>query len=314
MAIAAVVIGYEQNASIDARRVETWIGELAAAASDYGCVRSDFDPPLTGARAHWSVKLDFGSAVELARWFGSPEHHACIDSGRTLFGGPASYYVRSGAVIEPCPTVLMTMAIAPDAADSFVHWQLDILAEMFARPGFSAVEVYPPASDIISEDWTVVVRFDTEDHLDAWLTSEERARLHEIVDGDLDQRDQLIGSSFAGWFEQPVRPGGVATGPPPRWKQAMAVLAVLYPTVVLLGQYLTPRLEDTLGLSLPQAVFVQLVVAVAFLTWVATPLTQRILNRWLHGDMDDSPRSRVLIPLALVGLYLATLTVFSLTL
>ena len=91
----------------------------------------------------------------------------------------------------------------------------------------------------------------------------------------------------------------------------MTVLLVLYPTVMVLGRYLTPFLEDDLGLPTSVAVLVQLAVAVSILTWVLIPFARRLLRNWLHARPGASTAQEWLVPIGLVGLCLAMAAVLA---
>ncbi len=108
---------------------------------------------------------------------------------------------------------------------------------------------------------------------------------------------ESFSGAFPGWFGAgPTRPGAAAL--PPDWKQAMIVLLVLYPTVMLLGRFLSPWLA-----SLPLAVsmFIGNVVSVALLTWLLMPGANRALGFWLTST---GARGR-LVELRGIGMILA---------
>ena len=66
----------------------------------------------------------------------------------------------------------------------------------------------------------------------------------------------------------------------PDWKTALAILLVLYPTVMLLAKFVGP----TLSAIAPQpwlGTFLNLAISIVLLTWVLMPLSARLLRRWL---------------------------------
>ena len=80
---------------------------------------------------------------------------------------------------------------------------------------------------------------------------------------------------FGGWFPaQPSRPGG-----PKRWKQAVAVLIALFPTVLaitLVRGELAPEMNVVL------AVLVGNVISVAILSFLLMPWLTKKLEPWLN--------------------------------
>jgi uncharacterized protein len=123
----------------------------------------------------------------------------------------------------------------------------------------------------VQEDHVVVFAFDSRRDLDAWLHSDERTEvlrlIEPLIEGD---RTLNVVGGFAGWFS--------TDRAPQRWKQAVAVLIVLFPTTLGLG-----LLQRSLAPDMPwmAALFVSNVAGVALLTWLLMPLVTRWLAAWL---------------------------------
>jgi antibiotic biosynthesis monooxygenase (ABM) superfamily enzyme len=157
------------------------------------------------------------------------------------------------------------------------EWQSTIDQEAARFPGFMGNEVFPPVPGL-QDEWVVVVRFDSSANLQKWLASDVRRRLNdEAARLWHEARVESFGGGFPGWFTAGA-PGPGQPALPPNWKQAMTVLLVLYPTVMLLGLVLSPRLA---GLSFPLQMFVGNAVSVAILTWLLMPLALRAFAFWL---------------------------------
>jgi hypothetical protein len=153
----------------------------------------------------------------------------------------------------------------------YLAWQHRIDAEAARFPGFLSNEVFPPVPGL-QDEWVVLVRFDSPEHLQGWLVSDVRKLLVEDA-ARLWQEARIASFSgaFPGWF------GAGATGSgsvalTPDSKQAMIVLLVLYPTVMLLAHFLSPSL-DSLPLAL--SMFIGNLASVALLTWLLMPLANR---------------------------------------
>ncbi|RPH58252.1 MAG: antibiotic biosynthesis monooxygenase, partial [Acidobacteria bacterium] len=173
--------------------------------------------------------------------------------------------------------MVVSTRVKPGHEREYRAWQQRIDAEAARFPGFLSNEVFPPVPGL-QDEWVVLARFDSPEHLQGWLVSdvrkllvEEAARLWQ------EARIASFSGAFPGWFGA----GSTTSGSgalPPDWKQAMIVLLVLYPTVMLLAHFLSPSLD-----SLPLAVsmFIGNLASVALLTWLLMPLANRVFGFWL---------------------------------
>src|ERR671911_1863738 len=128
-------------------------------------------------------------------------------------------------------------------------------------------------------EYRVVFRFDTGEHLRAWLDSDERAvwleRAEPHVAGPM--RTQVL-TGLESWFTLPTQPG---VPPPPRYKMAVLTWATIFPLITLVVVASAP-LIGSLPLVLRLAVTTG--VTVPLMTWVVMPRVTRLLHRWLYPD------------------------------
>jgi acetolactate decarboxylase len=115
-------------------------------------------------------------------------------------------------------------------------------------PGYQGLQLQPPIPGL-QEDWVSLLRFDTADHLNAWLESDARRSALEEVEPFIDRREQQIATSFSGWFTF----GDVPDEAPPNWKQSKIMLLMLYPIVMLELLFLNPLLNS---LGMAEATFI----------------------------------------------------------
>jgi antibiotic biosynthesis monooxygenase (ABM) superfamily enzyme len=182
-------------------------------------------------------------------------------------------------VTEPDPgeprgvTVVVRRTIRRDAADSFETWLRGINDAAAAFPGHGGVEVVRPAAG--NQDWVVIFRFDTADHLAGWETSTEcRTWLAEAEPLTLSHSiERVTGLEY--WFSLPR---DAAHRPPPPWKMALVTLVGLYPLVHWAAPAINRRLEMLPG---PVATGVTVAILVAAMTWVVMPVLVRALRPWL---------------------------------
>ena len=94
---------------------------------------------------------------------------------------------------------------------------------------------------------------------------------------------------------------------PPGWKQVMTVVLALYPTVMLLSLFLSPRLSR---LPLAAAMFIGNLASVAFLQYVAMKPANRALRFWLLPDPATRARANALGTLLVLACYAAFIAIF----
>jgi antibiotic biosynthesis monooxygenase (ABM) superfamily enzyme len=198
----------------------------------------------------------------------------CVMTGPPTSPDPSAPILR---LRGPRASTVITQHYPANKADTFMAWQREVAALAGAYPGYQATEVYPPTGD--GDEWVIIIHFDDEAMLRAWLDAPERAAwLAELPHEALGFRQQTMPTGFGSWVA-----GQTADGTPvPHWKSFLLVLVALYPVVMLLALIVSPR---TAGLGLAFAMLVGNVISVAILEWAVMPLLNRALAPWLaaHG-------------------------------
>lgn len=263
-------------------------------------------PPVAGAQDEWVVVFRFDTAEHLRVWSDSPERDALLAEGKPLFAGPATQQVLAGENAPKPVTAVVSHRVRPDQEAEFLEFQDRLEEAERAIPGYQGSEVFRPVPGV-QEDWTALFRFDSKEHLDAWMRSEERRRLLEDARCFENYEVRTVGNAFGSWF--PLSEGSQAP-PAPSWKQAMTVLLALYPTVMILAFTLGAWLNDA---HVPPwlAMFVSNVASVAALTWLLMPALARALGFWLQPTRR-SPRREALGVAVVAAVYAVSLLVFAL--
>jgi antibiotic biosynthesis monooxygenase (ABM) superfamily enzyme len=175
-------------------------------------------------------------------------------------------------------TTTVTRRIKPGHEADYEAFLAGISSEAQTFPGYLGVEIFRPAS-AGSGDYRTVYRFDSADHLRAWLDSSQRAswleRAEPHVAGPM--RTQVL-TGLEGWFTLPTQPG---VPPPPRYKMAILTWVTIFPLITLLVVALAPLVE---GLPLVARLAVTTGMAVPLMTWVVMPRVTRLVHRWLYPD------------------------------
>jgi antibiotic biosynthesis monooxygenase (ABM) superfamily enzyme len=176
-------------------------------------------------------------------------------------------------------TTTVTRRVKPGHEPFYEEFLKGIIAAASRFPGHLGVEVFRPEAAFAGE-YRIVYRFDTPDHLRAWLDSDERAAWVERVEPHVigPMRTQFV-TGLETWFTLPDRPG---TRPPPPYKMALVTWVTIFPLITLVVVVLGPLLKE---LALVPSLAVTTAVTVPIMTWVAMPLLTRLLRRWLYPDV-----------------------------
>lgn len=257
------------------RDFERWSSRINTAASrEPGFLGADLQRPDEIHPDEWVTIYRFGTVEQLEHWLASQRRAELLEEVQDLVEGPA----REQIVVEPVQserpvTVVTSQRVDPEQAGQFAEAHDRGVAELAKFPGFLRSELIPPV-DGVSDDHVIVFAFDSREHLDAWLDSEERrswlSQIGPLISGD---RTMNVVGGFAGWFP------AAGSRDVAKWKQAAAVLLALFPVALLLSVVREALVPD---LPLVPSVFISNVLGVAALTWLLMPWVTRLLGPWLR--------------------------------
>ena len=176
-------------------------------------------------------------------------------------------------------TVVISHRIRHDAHAAYEDWLTAIGPVCRSFPGHLDWQIIRPITGL-SGTYTVVIRFDTQAHLENWMFSEERkgfvAKVRTLLEAD-DQFHITTGLDF--WFA----PEG-ATKVPYRWKQALVTWSAIYPLVLIVPLVLLPLFQ---WIGLPDhPLFVNLLgsgVIVVLMAYVVMPHYTKLIKGWLYS-------------------------------
>jgi uncharacterized protein len=288
----------------------SWQEKVTQAARQFpGFAATEIQPPRSQEPNTWTVVFRFATIDQLTGWLRSEARRELAKEGEPFFEGPATEDILAGAApAGDVVTAVVSHRIRPDRDQEFMRWQDRVEQAEKRFAGFMGSELFKPVPGV-QENWVVLFRFDTSEHLRQWIESDVRQKLLEegkehFVSYDLRQ----IGSSFSGWFRFTGQAGG---RPPPNWKQALSVVLALYPTVMVLNLTLGRGLLAA-GAPGYVSLFIGNVFSVSILTWLLMPLVNRIYAFWLVPATAGQARINVVGTACVVACFLAFIALFGL--
>ncbi len=233
--------------------------------------------PSPPAQVDWVILQRFESSAAAIAWLNSPARLARIAGAQSMLVGRDDVHIVPDGASGVLPAAVISTRIKPGQELAYRAWEQRIASAQTRAPGFQGYRFEPPIPGV-QDDWLSILRFDSEENLQAWLNSPERkALLAEAEPFTEEFHARIARSGFDQWFA-----GGSAKGPPPAvWKQNMIVLMLLYPVVYLFGIAVqNPVLMGWAGLAFPVALFIGNVVSVALLNYLV-PWASGRFGWWL---------------------------------
>jgi len=229
-----------------------WLTHLNETVATFpGYISAVVVPPVPPLQSDWVMVQRFQTLEQLGAWLDSDARRSLLAKTTSLLVDEGTTNVIEGTSAEPSPhdmvTEIITVSVKPGMEEAYHAW-VDRIRQMEARfPGYQGLQLQPPIPGL-QDDWVSLLRFDTSEHLNAWLESDARRAALQEVEPFIDQREQQVATAFSGWFTFGDVPGQV----PPNWKQVMIVMLTLFPVVMPELLYLSPLLQS-LNLALPSS-------------------------------------------------------------
>jgi len=285
-----------------------WQSRMSAAAAGFpGFLGQTSMPPDPPAQADWVILERFAGLEVATAWLQSSERLRLIEEAQPLLLGAVDVHlVRDGASgVLPGPvSVVISTRVKPGQEDAYRLWERRIAAAQTRFPGFQGYRFEPPIAGV-QDDWLSILRFDTDEHLQAWLDSPVRRKLLEEAETFTEAfHTRVVRTGFDQWFTQ----GG---GPAPAvWKQNMIVLSMLYPVVFLFGLWVqTPWLMKAAGLPFWLALFIGNIASVLLLN-VLVPRASGLLDWWLNPSGGRKTRTTLLGAALIITFYGVCMLIF----
>ena len=274
-----------------------------------GFVKQTVMPPSPPQQVDWVILQRFANETMTMAWLKSDVRLQRVQGvAPMLVGVDDIHLVRDGGPGPgPAPvSAVISTRLKPGQEVAYRQWEQRIAAAQARAPGFQGYRLEPPIPGV-QDDWVVILRFDTDANLQAWLESPERRKLLQEADTFTQEfRARIVRTGFDQWF--PVEAGAES---PPAWKVNMVVLLFLYPIVFLFGVWVqTPLLMQRAKMPFWLALFIGNVVGILLLNYLV-PWGSARLAWWLQPAKASPVKTNLAGGAILVALYALSLLVFS---
>ncbi|TSD98045.1 antibiotic biosynthesis monooxygenase [Skermania sp. ID1734] len=282
-----------------------WLDDCAADAHAAGCLEARC--AVTGeAMLDWGFATTFATEDQLHDWLDSPAWKRLVTMGETrgYLRKTTDLVVVDGG-LPPAGVGVFRHRVSSGKEAEFLAAQHELIELTTGFAGFEGTGVFPPET---GGEWLSVLRFRTGHQLLNWLRSRERAAALPGLRRNLVEDFAEVTHTTTP-FGSTVRTENGATKVTPRWKTAMIVLLVLYPTVLTLSRFLGPVMD---GAGIPQwlALWLSQICSVAVMTWFLMPLVSGWFGRWLDPIEGAGVKASVLGAGVVLVVYGACLLLF----
>lgn len=279
-----------------------------------GYVDYDFIAPAPPVQDDWVIVQRFVDGDAARAWLQCDDRKELLAEVQEMLVGPVDVHLFAEAASRRHSpvTVTITTRVPSGQEDEFLDWHRRIVAAQAAFPGFEGYRLERPIPGV-QDEWVAGLRFDSYEHLQGWLESDERQTLlREDPTFGRGVGIRVVQNAFDSWFPSYTNREGAAL-PPPAWKQNMLVLLVLYPVVFVFSESVHDPLLVENGIPFWLALFIGNAVSVALLGWVFVPWVSKRFRWWLVASKGDHVRTDWLgtaIVTLLYGVSLATFSVY----
>ncbi len=184
----------------------------------------------------------------------------------------------SSSTLERGATAVITHRVRDGQQEGYDAWLNEIGPLCRSYPGHLDLQIIRPIPGLTAT-YTVIIRFDTREHLQGWMSSQDRKQLIEQVRPLLAQDDDFfIRSGLDFWFT----PEGARAKVPVRWKQFLVTWSAIFPLVLIIPQVVALGLRQ---LGVPQNHYLDLLLSTGLVVWVMVYLVMphytKLIQRWL---------------------------------
>ncbi|NJL47977.1 MAG: hypothetical protein HC929_11435 [Leptolyngbyaceae cyanobacterium SM2_5_2] len=178
---------------------------------------------------------------------------------------------------------VMEYIVPQESEAQFEQWYSQVRRAAATYSGFLRADLCTPldCKDGVIKCYSII-HFETAKQLNAWVKSEERQQLFSQGQSIfLAYRFKSFSTGLEGWFSSHAGAAEQYSLAPPPWKQVLAVVLGLYPTLMVQGMAFA-----ALGLMqswpMSTALVVNNLITSSILTWFVMPKINQLLGFWLR--------------------------------
>jgi uncharacterized protein len=188
--------------------------------------------------------------------------------------------MNSSNMPEQGATAVITHRVRDGQQAGYNAWLEEIGPICRSSGGLLDWQIIRPFAGITAT-YTVILRYDTNEHLEQWMASPERRQLIEKVRPLLAHDDDFfIRSGLDFWFT----PEGARAKVPVRWKQFLITWSAIYPLVLGVPLAVPPLLRE---LGIPQDHYLDTLAVTAsvvfLMVYLVMPRYTKLVQRWLFN-------------------------------
>ena len=286
-----------------------WQGQTSDLVAAFpGFVEQRLLPPNPPLQVDWVILQRFATMEDAQRWLASAERQKRIEGAAPMLVGRDDVHIvrddEGGVRTAPVSAVISTR-VRPGKETEYRAWERKIAAAQSKAPGLQGYRFEPPVPGV-QEDYVAILRFDSQENLQAWLESPVRKKLVEEAAPLTEEFHARIASSgFEQWFRNEQGP----SRGPSVWKMDMIVLLLLYPIVFLWGVWVgTPLLQNAWNVPWAVNLFIGNIFSV-LLTGFMVPWVANRMGWWIFPKANRL-QANLLGAALICAIYAASILIF----
>ncbi|QYO68150.1 hypothetical protein [Leptolyngbya sp. 7M] len=207
-------------------------------------------------------------------------------------------------------SLIFESIVPKEQATAFQSWHSRLRQTARQFRGYIRTDLCPPVN-AHQLKWYSIMHFESPEHLQDWLESDTREAL--LLEGQQffeTYQFKSFETGLEGWFSRQKNSDQVGLGAP-AWKQNLAVILGLYPTVMV-QTLLFAKLGIMQDWSLASAMLINNVISSSILTWTVMPFVTKTIQFWLQpAHQPTSSRSDLMVTGAITLSLIVMMMVFN---
>lgn len=284
-----------------------WQAKLNSTIAGFpGFLSLEILSPTEASQRAWVIIQKFFNTNSINNWHRSAKRRDLMEKLRVILGDAAIHIqeeVSKSIQLHTGITEVFVTQVLPGMEAAYLEWLAKIHREEARFPGFRGIYVQSPSQGQ-GNNWITLLQFDTQNNLENWLQSPERAKVLKECDSLTSNfESRRVASSYDAWFA-PLAKHEII---PPVWKETMLVLLVLFPLVMLEMKFL-PLIFKEMNLSIET--FIGNAISVTLIAWPMMPIAIYFLGWWISPQTSYKPQLNALGTGVVLLLYFIEIMIF----